>query len=508
MNKKELKNKKNKFNKFDIKKKFILKQNLISKNFLNINNNTSNKILKKRLKGNLSIISNKKESNFDNNLLNFSDGEITSNHHFKKSIIRAISSYNNNKKKDEIIKSSKNNAVSKEKEKNIFILRNINNILITKLIDLFLPIYKLENNLIFDEDEKLKYKDIYPRKIDLYNNLNIPKIIKSYFYISIKGSNNLENQDAYFYYTDFMLIKNLVLLGVCDGHGKFGYSISDKLSILFPSYLLYIFIEDFLIKENKDINKEIYQLFKLKENPKEVKDMYLLRYFFNKFKMNFKIIPLFKDNLSSLKNQIYESLHYSHNDLKLRYNIDYDFSGSTLCSCFIIGHIIYVINVGDSQIILGSYSNKNNAWEAKSLSVKHTFEMQQESKRILLNGGRVGRMKNEKGKEVGPLRVYDKNIESDIPGLAISRSIGDNFAKKFEVSYEPEVSKYNLQKEDKIIVVGTDGLFNCFTYDEIINELGEFYIENKNAEEATLHLIDFAKLKCTNKIKKRKKNLI
>ena len=415
-----------------------------------------------------------------------------------------MNSYNN-KKKDKIIKLNKNNGILKEKESH-FILRNINNILITKLIDLFLPIYKIENNLIFDEEEKTKYKDIYPRKIDLINNLNVQNIIKSYYSISIKGSNSIENQDSYFYYKDYMLIKNLILLGVCDGHGKFGYLISDKLSILFPSYFLYIIMEDFLIKENKDINKEIYQLFKLEENPKEVKDMYILRYFFNKFKMNFKKIPLFKGNILLLKNQIYESLHYSHNDLKARYSIDYDFSGSTLCSCLIMGFTIYVINVGDSQIISGLFDNNSNKWEAKPLSVAHTFEISQESKRILINGGRVDRMKNDKGKEVGPLRVYDNNIESDIPGLSISRSIGDNFAKRFGVSYEPEVLKYNLKKEEKIIVVGTDGLFNCLSYQEIINELGRFYMENKNAEEATIHLIDYAKLKCANITKKKKKN--
>ena len=31
-------------------------------------------------------------------------------------------------------------------------------------------------------------------------------------------------------------------------------------------------------------------------------------------------------------------------------------------------------------------------------------------------------------------------------------------------------------------------------------------MENKNAEEATIHLIDYAKLKCVNIAKKKKKN--
>ena len=487
---------KNTFNKSNIRNKFILKQPLLSYTYLNVNNNTNlKKLFIKKKTGNSPII-----NNHDNFLLNFSDGEIQINLH-KKNNIREFSSYNI-KRNDEIRKLKKNKVLI-IKEKNNFILRNINNILITKLIDLFLQIYKLENNLFFEDEEKIKYKNIYPRKIDLYNNLNIPKIIKSYYSISVKGSN--ENQVAHFYYKDYMLIKNLILLGICDGHGNFGNLVSDKISILFPAYLLYIIIEDFLIKENKDINKEIYKLFKLKENPKEVKDMYLLRYFFNKFKFDFKDIPLFKGNLPLLKKQIYESLHYSHNDLKIRYNIDYEFSGSTLCSCFIMGYTLYIINVGDSQIILGSLSNNSNRWEVTYLSVKHTFEIPGESNRIILNGGRVDRMKNEKGKEAGPIRMYENKIESNIPGLAMSRSIGDNFAKKFGVSYEPDISKYNLKKEDKIIIIGNDGLFNCLNSEEIINELGNFYKDNKNAEEAAIHLIDYAKFKSTYRIKKKKK---
>ncbi len=44
--------------------------------------------------------------------------------------------------------------------------------------------------------------------------------------------------------------------------------------------------------------------------------------------------------------------------------------------------------------------------------MKHTFEIPGESNRIILNGGRVDRMKNEKGKEAGPIRMYENKIES------------------------------------------------------------------------------------------------
>ena len=140
------------------------------------------------------------------------------------------------------------------------------------------------------------------------------------------------------------------------------------------------------------------------------------------------------------------------------------------------------------------------------MSIEHTLDIPEENERISARGGRIDRMRNEKGEEVGPLRVFDKNKESNFPGLAVSRSIGDNFAKNIGVTYEPEVTKYKLKKEDKIIVIGTDGLFNCLTNDEIIEILGKFYYENKSAEEAAVYLIEIARNK--TKFKNRKKKII
>ena len=435
-----------------------------------------------------------------NNILNFSDGEVKSKS-INKQFLKSINSYISSKKN----KLNYNGEKLDDKEQNNFILRNINNLLITKLIDLFLPIYKLEKNLTLEENEEIKYNNNLPRKADLFTDLQIPKIIKSHYSISIKGTNSLVNQDAYFYYENYMLIKNLTLLGVCDGHGKFGHLISDKISILFPSYLIYIIIEDCLIKQNKDINKEIYKLFKLKENPKEVKDMHILRYFFNRFGINIEDIPLF-NNEFILKNKIYDSFYYCQKDLKQRYNIDYEFSGTTICSCFILGDTMYIINLGDSQLIIGKFNSNYNKWKYESLSVKHNLDNPEENARISARGGKIDRIRNENGKEVGPLRVFDKNKDSDYPGLAMSRSIGDNFAKNFGVSYEPEVTKYNIKKEDKIIVIGTDGLFSCLMEEEIIDILGKFYYENKTAEEAANYLIEIA----TNyyKLKQRRKKII
>lgn len=41
----------------------------------------------------------------------------------------------------------------------------------------------------------------------------------------------------------------------------------------------------------------------------------------------------------------------------------------------------------------------------------------------------------------------------------MSRSIGDNISKSIGVTYQPEIISYKLKEKDKIIVMGSDGLW-------------------------------------------------
>jgi len=60
--------------------------------------------------------------------------------------------------------------------------------------------------------------------------------------------------------------------------------------------------------------------------------------------------------------------------------------------------------------------------------------------RILAGGGKVARTKDSKGKETGPMRIYNKKLLS--PGLAMSRSLGDRFAHTLGCSSEADVTHY------------------------------------------------------------------
>ena len=381
-----------------------------------------------------------------------------------------------------------------------FTYRNINNFLINKIISLFTPIFKIQNGIQTDPITEMEYVPILPKRSDLIN-LNYPNLIKSYYALSNKGTHSSENQDTFFYYDYFLLIKNCVLFGVCDGHGKNGGKISHLISALYPSYIFYLILDDNSIRRKQDTNELMFKLLKLQESPENSKKIHFLRYILNKLGVETDFIPFVSGNETSIFNLLFETVHLCHKALKEKYTLDIDYSGTTLCSGIIIGNKLYISNIGDSTAILGIFNNKGNTWKPKILSVNHVPESSEENKRIIQNNGRIERLKNKENEEYGPYRVFDKDSDT-LPGLAMSRSIGDEKAKNLGVIYEPELFVYKLGSEHRIIIIGTDGLWNLVTYDEAIQIAGNVYDEGKKVDEAVHNLMEIAKKNWTENLKK------
>ena len=474
---------------------FITRRNLIKKNLMiqySRNNEVNvNKLKKKKIEYNLHLpnISDKKYSNLNirternrNNIYNtyttnIYDNRTLSHRNYKVKCLK--------KKKTESELENSSKLIDKKNDDN-FIIRNINNYLITKIIEHFNSAYNIQHEIT--TEEKIDISLVYPRKKDIYD-FNIPNNIHSHGAVSIKGSKT-ENQDSFFCYNNYFLIKNVTLFGVCDGHGKYGKDVSYYLSILFPSYLYYILLDDNLIERKIDINKKIFKLLKIQESPSDIKSMFLLRYFFNKFEMDFSLLPLITGNQNIFFHQIYESLYYSQKELKERYEIDITNSGTTLCSGLIHGNILYLINVGDSRAILGTYYTRFNKWKTTQLSTDHKPNNPNENKRIIAYKGRVDRFKSQFGEEYGPYRVFGRENDGTYPGLAVSRSIGDEDAKKLGVIFEPEVIKYELKKQDKILVIASDGLWEELSNEEVMDIVGNCYNRDIKCEEAANILIE------------------
>jgi serine/threonine protein phosphatase PrpC len=137
-------------------------------------------------------------------------------------------------------------------------------------------------------------------------------------------------------------------------------------------------------------------------------------------------------------------------------SIDISCSGTTLNTVLILGSQLVRANVGDSRAIIGTWSNKG--WSVRAISQDHKPDHPEEYERITKMNGRVERQKDSEGKAVGPARVWKK--EKDVLGLAMSRSFGDKIAKEIGVICTPSIESISLNKNDKIMVVASDGVFD------------------------------------------------
>ena len=82
-------------------------------------------------------------------------------------------------------------------------------------------------------------------------------------------------------------------------------------------------------------------------------------------------------------------------------------------------------------------------------------------------------MRSTPGMFYGPKRVWLKNKQ--VPGLAMTRSIGDMAATSVGVIARPEIIVFPLTQNDKILVIGSDGLWDRLTNQEIMTIIGTQY---------------------------------
>jgi len=57
--------------------------------------------------------------------------------------------------------------------------------------------------------------------------------------------------------------------------------------------------------------------------------------------------------------------------------------------------------------------------------------------------------------------------DQDLPGLAMSRSLGDRVAHSVGVSSVPEVKEFYLGRDDKFIVIASDGVWEFLSNEDV-----------------------------------------
>ena len=236
-----------------------------------------------------------------------------------------------------------------------------------------------------------------------------------------------KNLNSFFLKKNFLEKEENFLIGICDGHGIYGDLISQYISQNLPS---------FIKKESKE-----------------------------------NLVKAFIDINNSLINNT---------------KIDCSLSGTTCTSLIISLDKIICSNIGNTRAILARY--ENGYYNAIELNRDHKPTESDEIKRIISQGGII-KQNFDKIKKInnGPEKIFLKN--SDIPGLTMSRSFGDNLAHTIGVINMPEVKSYEYTGGEKFIVIATDSIWQYIDSDECVEIIKEFYEKNLDAIGALNSLV-------------------
>ena len=160
-------------------------------------------------------------------------------------------------------------------------------------------------------------------------------------------------------------------------------------------------------------------------------------------------------------------------------DVNCTFSGTTAVVTLIDEEKLYTANVGDSRAVLAR--EEQGKLKAIGLSFDQKPDNVKEKERIEKKNGRVEPCKGPMGEFIGPHRVWLKN--QDMPGLAMSRSFGDDVASSVGVISEPEVTVRARSKSDKFLVSASDGVFEFLSNEDVV-EIVSKYDDAKRAAKA------------------------
>ena len=279
------------------------------------------------------------------------------------------------------------------------------------------------------------------------------------------------NQDASIILNNVLKIENYSIYGIMDGHGSNGHLVSNFVKEKIEKY----FSDVKTYRHNKKLKKAVSSL-----EANDANDIY------EKLKYNdYEIIRYF---FKQVNDELYDT------------NFDVHFSGTTCVLVFKIGQKIICSNVGDSRAVLINKnkndisSNKdltkldNSNYEFIELSHDHKPENKEERERIEKLGGEVAQeyfIGNE-DKPAGPFRVWNKGC--NYPGIAVSRSLGDKIAELIGVIPDPDILEFNIEDKSKYIIMGSDGVFDYLSNNDIMDIAGSLLIKN-NPDKACLDVI-------------------
>lgn len=158
-------------------------------------------------------------------------------------------------------------------------------------------------------------------------------------------------------------------------------------------------------------------------------------------------------------------------DKLARENMDTKFSGTTLVFVLQVDQTLYCGNIGDSRCVLKCGD------KVIPLSQDQKPDNPGEKERILRAGGRVQPLPGPPGEDMGPDRVWLADV--DIPGLAMSRSIGDDISRTVGVISVPEIMIHKMTGEEKYMILASDGVWEFIESAEACDIVDSLVAEDK-----------------------------
>lgn len=206
---------------------------------------------------------------------------------------------------------------------------------------------------------------------------------------------------------------------------------------------------------------------------------------------------------SSFKQSVLNSLHLALNQAENEFlhmveqemedRPDLVSIGSCVLLVLLHGKDLYLLNVGDSRAVLASYDeggdmNRTARLQAIQLTDSHTVDNVVERTRLVndhlddhstIVAGKVkGKLKVTRAFGVGYLKKKDMN--DALMGILRVR----NLISPPYVSTEPSLVVHEVSNSDHFVVLGSDGLFDFFSNNEVVKLVNSYIFRNPSGDPA------------------------
>ncbi|KAK3251603.1 hypothetical protein CYMTET_39059 [Cymbomonas tetramitiformis] len=186
-----------------------------------------------------------------------------------------------------------------------------------------------------------------------------------------------------------------------------------------------------------------------------------------------------------VKSALTQSFIMTHSELSESHH-DSSLSGATCGMVLLRKNEIFVAATGDSRIIL-AVKGRNGDLRAQPLSIDHRPSRPVERDRIIQSGGRVQPKRIASGRFVGEDRVWLQEME--MPGLMVTRSLGDEIAASVGCFAEPEMVRRVVDvSKHMFMVIASDGVWDVLDNQTVVN-LGA---KAKTAKQAVQSIMEAA----------------